>query len=1008
MKQPSFLARRPLGPPNYLLIALAAAFVLGLVPLGFWKALGRVQNQAESWLPGRYDESRDLAWFDAQFPGDQFIVVSWDGCTLGNDEQLRSLARRLRPGGEAAEGRSRFFTRVVTGSELIDQLMKPPAELGRREAIERLEGFLVGPAPTAARGASQADDARATCLAAYLSEETAGDGAATRAAMETIAKVAAQECGVPAAAIRMAGPPVNEAALSAGARQSLIWWGCLAVLASLVLAYFCFRDWTLALAAVSAAAFSAGAGLAAAFYYGAFETLVLERPAPAWGNIDAVMLLVPVAVYAISLAWAVFLVNYYLAARREFGVEGAAESAVRQGWRPSLAVAVATAAAIGSLAASDIAPPLRNYGVFAAAGVLAAMAILFAVVPALLHRFPGGADFSLQVAAGGREPHLTWSERVAALFIRCRGLTALTWAIALAAAGAGLLRLEFSGRPLALLEANRPWRSDVTWLERNVGGLMPADLVIAMPPERMRRADESAEQDGQQYRMTLLERAGLVRDVHRRITAAPGLSGAFSAATFLPAAAGDGGGQEAAADRNNRLEAHRDLLVDAGCLDMERSPRTGEATGRELWRLAVRAPLHEVDIAARVRRAADPLLRAYAQRDEVIRQLSARGKRLQGARLAVLFRGDAAGAMPSPDAPEAVLGQLLQRSGAADGGVDYVNIAALASDGAPIAADLPAETKQALSQYGAIIALAADESLAKRLAAAGLDLVDVRTSPIVAESAALNLVAVPGPRPIRAVTTGVAPLVERVHRETQHGLRTSLGWSAVLVAGVVLAVVCNPVGAVLAMVPIALPVAAILGVRGWMGAGVNMGVALAASVGLGVSLTSVIHYLFWFRRASGLGYGRRDAALIAHDRTAAAMVQVVLVVGLGLGVLALGGFSPMQQLGYLAPAMTSLALACQSSLLPALVAGPLGRWFGAVTEIRSQPATEEAATAPQPLNGELEAGRARPAAAIRIDAGGRGHAAPLDERREPAEDPHVNLQERLRRLRRRAGDSPNS
>ena len=97
MNQPSFLARKTWGLSHYFLLAMAAAFVIAFMPRGVRFAIQSNTNKAEDWLPDSYDESKDLRWFRDYFIGEQFVLVSWDGCTLGDTEKLNLLARKLVP-----------------------------------------------------------------------------------------------------------------------------------------------------------------------------------------------------------------------------------------------------------------------------------------------------------------------------------------------------------------------------------------------------------------------------------------------------------------------------------------------------------------------------------------------------------------------------------------------------------------------------------------------------------------------------------------------------------------------------------------------------------------------------------------------------------------------------------------------------------------------------------------------------------------------------------------------
>ena len=161
MKQPSFLARKTLGQPNYFLLAMLAAFLLALMPRGARKAIESNTNKAEDWLPPGYSESVDLRWFRDNFIGEQFVLASWDGCTLGNTEKLEQLTRALIPSPSALakatddsdlHQRAKWYTQVVSGPAMLEQLTE---SLGSyNDAVKRVEGALVGPVQYDAEGNS--------------------------------------------------------------------------------------------------------------------------------------------------------------------------------------------------------------------------------------------------------------------------------------------------------------------------------------------------------------------------------------------------------------------------------------------------------------------------------------------------------------------------------------------------------------------------------------------------------------------------------------------------------------------------------------------------------------------------------------------------------------------------------------------------------------------------------------------------------------------------------------
>src|SRR3990172_277719 len=59
-----------------------------LVPFIVYSAARTVRsnsNRVQDWLPKSFVETGDLAYFREHFLGDQFVLISWEGCKLGGD-----------------------------------------------------------------------------------------------------------------------------------------------------------------------------------------------------------------------------------------------------------------------------------------------------------------------------------------------------------------------------------------------------------------------------------------------------------------------------------------------------------------------------------------------------------------------------------------------------------------------------------------------------------------------------------------------------------------------------------------------------------------------------------------------------------------------------------------------------------------------------------------------------------------------------------------------------------
>ena len=103
---------------------------------------------------------------------------------------------------------------------------------------------------------------------------------------------------------------------------------------------------------------------------------------------------------------------------------------------------------------------------------------------------------------------------------------------------------------------------------------------------------------------------------------------------------------------------------------------------------------------------------------------------------------------------------------------------------------------------------------------------------------------------------------------------------------------------------------------------------MTASVALGVAVDDTIHYLTWYRHGLDQGLDRKGAAMRAYERCATAMTQTTLIAGLGLAAFCFSTFTPTQRFGTMMLTILFAALVGDLVFLPALLTGPLGRFFG--------------------------------------------------------------------------------
>jgi multidrug efflux pump subunit AcrB len=130
------------------------------------------------------------------------------------------------------------------------------------------------------------------------------------------------------------------------------------------------------------------------------------------------------------------------------------------------------------------------------------------------------------------------------------------------------------------------------------------------------------------------------------------------------------------------------------------------------------------------------------------------------------------------------------------------------------------------------------------------------------------------------------------------------------------------------MLPNVFPVIIVFGFMGHWGIEVDIGSMMTASVAMGVAVDDTIHFLNWYRQALADGHNRVEAIKVSYSRVATAMTQTTLIGGLGLAAFAFSSFTPTQRFGVLMLFLLSMALVGDLILLPALLAGPFGKYFG--------------------------------------------------------------------------------
>jgi hypothetical protein len=351
--------------------------------------------------------------------------------------------------------------------------------------------------------------------------------------------------------------------------------------------------------------------------------------------------------------------------------------------------------------------------------------------------------------------------------------------------------------------------------------------------------------------------------------------------------------------------------------------RVDSSTGAELWRISLRVAAFEgVDYGQFVhelRDAVSPIVDAHIDRVRILKQISAWSgdNKFNGKNVLIWDPAPAPAAVNgiANDSSSRINSVTKQRSDEISSLLTKSRLKVTRGSIDP--ASMPLVQIQKLSEYDAIV-------LTGAFSDGDIGTLGVTLGKVIDLQA--NDPATPKYW-VSSTYTGVVPIVYKAQRALLQSLVESTLWSFLTITPLMMFVTRSFRAGMVAMIPNVVPVVVIFGLMGWLNIAIDIGSMMTASIALGVAVDDTIHFLSWFREDLKKCGNRQQAIVLCYSRCATPTLQAACISGIGLSVFAFSTFTPTQRFGWLMLTILVAGVVAELVLLPAILAGPLGRTF---------------------------------------------------------------------------------
>ncbi|MCA9230285.1 MAG: MMPL family transporter [Planctomycetales bacterium] len=485
---------------RFRLLLIYGLLIAPWVGYGAWYTLQGNSNSPLHWVSEEHPARAAYNQFCELFGQREVVVISWQGCTI-DDQRLDRLAEVLQTDARFCDAQGQpYIETVVSGRQQVrsmtgplplpEQLLRPDVPirvtpLSQTDAIKRLQSKLVG------------SDGKTTCLVIALSPA----GLAAKSRLVPLIKSATSHfCAVQREDLHLAGPVIDGYAVDQASQQALNQLAGPSALVILLLSWWGLRS-------LRAAMLVFGVAIAG-------QALTLSLVHYAGDQMNALLIVLPPLIQVLAVAGGIHLTNYYFDASETMPSDEALRHAVGRAWLPCVLSAVTTAIGLVSLTVSRL-DPIRQFGGYAAVGVLATACMILTLIPAALVWWPLARR---PATAASRRLDRLWN-RLAYMASKHYLATTTVSLLLLVGCGAFLTELKTSVRIETLFAADSRILADYAWLENHVGELAPLEVVVSFNAN---------------CPLTLSERLDLLWKLQQAADTDQDVSATLSAVNFMP------------------------------------------------------------------------------------------------------------------------------------------------------------------------------------------------------------------------------------------------------------------------------------------------------------------------------------------------------------------------------------------------------------------------------------------------------------------------------------------